>query len=489
MNIKLKYDAWDDPEWEQERDIPKFESNYLHPQRSMQHKVRIFYDELRNLSIDMNASGSGINMDSGKFSNFEFENLSVENSPNENNASNFEQMFGTRGFKETASKNLFVLDGNTAFGVLQSNGEYSRPQLLTRNDGGRTEQTVGWMSRDKTDEQGYFEKPVRIVYEFVNEQSIARWMIRSHKNEAPSDFSVCVYNDNHEIIYKKVVKDNTDSDFVIDINRGLCKIIEMRITRWHSVDGYTDTNAKILYFYHNAIFPEGATDYFSNDLLQNFSVNEFVASGIGKANYGVQSNTGSFTLVNIDRYFNILKFAEYIKNGLKVQYFVKADDISGENSDGGDKDWVLLATHYIRDIEFDEVRHIVKFKTQDRLIDFVNIKYSGLKNIVHDSDTVPMDNLSSVGSLEIFNDIMSKVKLSTVENIFKDNETEELEIDNSKIYTITDSAKQAMQAWVEKGYLEEKTIWAALQNACDLDMLHIYISRDDVLVVDKIDQF
>lgn len=524
MNIKPKYDAWQDPDWEQEKNIPQFESNYLHPQRSMQHKVRIFYEELRNLSIDINNSNSGINADSDKFANFEFENLDIDNSPNENNAANFEQLFSTGGFRESASKNLFILDGNTTFGIpkLNENGqqEYDRPQLLTRNEGGKTEQTVGWMSRAKSDKQGYFEQPVRIVYEFFNEQSVARWLIRSHKNESPSDFSVCVYNANQEIIYKKVVKDNKDSDFALDINRGLCKIIELRITRWHSTSGYTDTNAKILYFYHNAIFPEGATDYYSNDLLQNFAVNEFVASGIGKANYGVQSNTGTFTLVNIDRYFNILKFAEYIKSGLKVQYFVKAEELwSDENVDSKlhgkqrqmlvgnsenttelvkyeeqpdpDKDWVLLATHYIRDIEFDEVRHIVKFKTQDRLIDFVNHKYSGLRNLIQDPNAIPMANLASVGSKEIFNDLMAKAKLSTVDSILQDNgiTIDELKIDNAKIYNATDSAKQAMVAWVERGYLEEKTIWAALQNACDLDLLHIYIDRDDVLVIDKIDQF
>ena len=30
--------------------------------------------------------------------------------------------------------------------------------------------------------------------------------------------------------------------------------------------------------------------------------------------------------------------------------------------------------------------------------------------------------------------------------------------------------------------------WSALQKACDADLIHIYIDREDVLVVDKIDQ-
>ena len=41
---------------------------------------------------------------------------------------------------------------------------------------------------------------------------------------------------------------------------------------------------------------------------------------------------------------------------------------------------------------------------------------------------------------------------------------------------------------IGNAYLGETSLWAALQNVCDLDLVHIYIDREDVLVIDKFEQ-
>jgi len=569
-------DSWDDKEIDSRNMVP-VHSPYLHPQRKMQHKIRIFFDELRDFSIKQdcecdtpaceskctNLSGSArsrrpelFNGDSrnrnenGEIPDTNFrdiENLikdatnSGVNSPNDNNVTHFYQLFSSANFRHSAAQKPLILDGNSLFNL--------NPKVLSKNEGSQTEQPVGWMSDDMCDDEGYFRKPVRLVYTFRHEQSIARWLIRAHKAEAPYDFSVCVYNANDRLIRKRVFTGNRDSDFVIDIDRGLCKKIELRITRWcanvtTAQPVFAEANAKIMYFYHNAIFPEGATDYYSSDLLQSFSVNEHASSSIGKANYGVQSDSGQFSLVNIDRYFHSLKFADFLEAGLKVQFFVNAQDdfdiggdyVGGDEPDGErdkemtrlakeghpDDGWTLIATQYISDIEFDEVKHVVRFKTQDRLLDLTNHKYGGLKTVIPIPDHgegEPRTRLDDVRSREIVEDIMGKAELRLIQDIIAEN-GEEVEsigqppdvpseyqdfsreptvrdsIEKCSLYEVTSEARKILGDYnsedgtrINKGLINEMSIWAALQKVCNIDLLHAYISRDDVLIIDKINQF
>jgi len=535
---------WVDRPWNNSPPVGSASSLYLHPQRKMLHKVRIFYEEFRDLSINQDASGSAVSTDKVIFDAPtptvpeeqdrlpDIEHLNEINSPNDNNVTNFNQLFSSENFRVNTN-NVLILDGNTPLD--------RSPKLLSKNAHSMTEQPVGWMSRELCDTDGRFEVPVRLVYTFENEQSIARWLIRAHRGEAPFDFSVCVYNSEDRLIFKHVQTNNTDSEYAIDVNRGLCKKIELRITRWHAHGRFAATNAKILYFYHNALFPEGPTDYYSHDLLQSFSVSENAASSIGKANYGVQSDTGQFSLVNIDRYFHILKFADFIKAGLKVQFFVKAEDILYDEEEcpdctatsqcntckdrqavedaivasetpppiprdvSADDGWELLATHYICDIDFDEVKHTVKFKTQDRLQEFTNHKYGGLKTVILEGNRA---RLAPVGSRQIFDDILSKAELRSKTEIVADNaslsdngDSEDNPttlpegvtlgdtIQNNRLFERVNNSGNRMQASIDKGLINDMSIWAALQKACNVDLLHIYVSRDDVLVIDKINQF
>ena len=56
-------------------------------------------------------------------------------------------------------------------------------------------------------------------------------------------------------------------------------------------------------------------------------------------------------------------------------------------------------------------------------------------------------------------------------------------------YNITDAARQALKGRIiNQGYLDEMNTWSALQKTCDADLIHMYIDREDVLVVDKIEQ-
>ena len=284
-------------------------------------------------------------------------------------------------------------------------------------------------------------------------------------------------------------------------------------------------SAKIVYFYHHATFPKGITDYKSNDLLQSFSVCEYLCSSIGKANYGVQSNTGQFTLINVNKLFDSLKSAGYLKNGLKVQYYVavnkyyqpkvdsdgnvdesadengnytvepppslNAGEIVDENSSSNvieveddatalsleqdNGEWKLLATQYITDIEFDEVKNIVKFKTQDRMIKFKDNTYPGYKKVTGST-------LSAIRNCDLLEDILKRALQKPIEKSASAGNAWEK-------YKITDEVREGVKNRViVQGYLDEMNTWSALQKACDADLIHIYIDREDVLVVDKINQ-
>lgn len=510
--------------------ISRRPNDYLYAQRSMKHKVTIHYNEMQNLFID--ESKTSIFLDEEKFSKNEFEEIGGTNS---NNATNLNQLYSEKTYnKNITHDKYFYLDGKTTFdsGVEGANGKKGRI-LLSRNYSGETEQIVGWMSRTLCDENGYFANPVRLIYKFKSDHSIVKWLIRSVADEVPVDFSVNIYDGEKNVIYKsKVYKNNTDNRIELTINRGRCQYIELRISRWgikdETAEGglrFQPTGAKIVYFYHHATFPTGMTDYKSNDLLQSFSVNEYLCSSIGKANYGVQSSTGQFTLININKLFDTLKSAGYLKNGLKVQYFVAVNkyytphvDESGNVNEEADAngnysvdpppqlnagqdatenpnenyialednetalslevdrgEWVLLATQYITDIEFDEVKHLVKFKTQDRMIKFKDNTYSGYKKIAN-------NKLTSIRNCDLVEDIMQRASQKPV------NEQENT-IEDVQHYKITQTARNAMQnRIIDQGYLDEMSTWSALQKACDADLIHTYIDRDDILIIDKIDQ-
>lgn len=519
-----------DSEWIGNKVLRK-PNQYLYAQRSLKHKVAIHYKEMQNLFID--SSITSVFSDEDKFSVNVFEEPGLTNS---NNATNLKQLYN----EETYNKNIthdkyFYLDGKTAFsdGVLNEAGTDVGLKLLSRNYSGETEDIVGWMSRSVCDNQGYFKNPIRLLYTFKNDQSIIKWLIRSVANEVPVDFSVCIYDSDKNVIYKsKIFKNNSDNRIELSVNRGLCRYIELRITRWgikdSAVDGglrFEPTGAKIVYFYHHAAFPKGITDYRSNDLLQSFSVNEYLCSSIGKANYGVQSNTGQFTLININKLFDTLKSTGYLKNGLKVCYYVCVNDYYQPKLDGSgnvdesddengryeikyppelnagsnvtdsspdadivldeettalslevDKgDWQLLATQYITDIEFDEVKNVVKFKTQDRMIKFKDVTYSGYKKVAG-------GKLTAIRNNELIDDIMQRASQLS-ENAVKDDSHD------YHLYKITPRAQAKLAGrTIYQGYLDEMNTWSALQKACDADLVHAYINREDELIIDKIDE-
>lgn len=442
-----------DTEWAGNKVI-RAANDFLYAQRSMRHKVTIHYKSMENLFIE--ESATGIFLDAEKFQGNEFEEYK-DNPTNSNNATNLSQLYSEETYSRNITQdNYCYLDGRTS---LATSKEDKGPKLLSRDNNGNTIELVGWMSRTFCDANGYFPNPVRLIYQFKNDHKIIKWMIRSVSNEVPVDFSICAYDGNKKIIYKsKVYKDNSSNRIELDINRGRCRYVELRINRWGIKDETADkglrfepTNAKIVYFYHHATFPKGITDYKSNDLLQSFSVSEYLCSSIGKANYGVQSNTGQFTLININKLFDSLKSAGYLKNGLKVQYYVavnkyykpkvdaennvieeagadgkytvappeklnegtkvsvdaplsgnevaeESTPLSLEVDEGG---WELLATHYITDIEFDEVKNTVKFKTQDRMIKFKDNTYSGYKKVVG-------NKLSTIRNCDLLEDILGR---------------------------------------------------------------------------------
>ena len=504
-----------DSDWSGNKVIRK-PNKYLYAQRSLRHKVAIHYKSMQNLFID--SSETSVFSDGEKFSANIFEESGLTNS---NNATNLKQLYN----EETYNKNIthdkyFYLDGKTAFsdGVSNADGSDVGLKLLSRNYSGETEDIVGWMSRSVCDDQGYFKKPIRLLYTFKNDQSIIKWLIRSVADEVPVDFSVCIYDSDKNVIYKsKIFKNNSDNRIELSVNRGLCRYIELRISRWGikdaAVDGglrFKSTGAKIVYFYHHAAFPKGITDYRSNDLLQSFSVNEYLCSSIGKANYGVQSNTGQFTLININKLFDTLKSAGYLQNGLKVCYYVSVNEYYTPNLDGdgnvdesADKNgryeiayppalnagsdvtenspeadngnWQLLATQYITDIEFDEVKNIVKFKTQDRMIKFKDITYSGYKKVAG-------GKLTAIRNSDLIDDIMKRASQLSGDAVKDDSH-------DYHLYKITPRAQAKLaDRTIYQGYLDEMNTWSALQKACDADLVHAYINREDELIIDKIDE-
>lgn len=459
-------------------DQTELQSEYLHPQRTLRHKVTVFYEKFQNLFVETfsadSISSNDKELPSGK--------------DNANNITDFSQLISKNGFvDEVDMREYHRLDGKKPL-----NGT---AKLLTRTYGGGTTQTVGWISRNVTDEKGEFKEYPRLVYIFSANHSIVRWQVRAPKNQIPARFRVRIYNDANTVLYDKLVENNKEL-YSLDVYKGLCKRIELIVMKWGVVKENgtivyeAGHSAQILYFYHNTVFPEGPTDYHSDDFLQSFSVNEYLCSSIGKANYGVQSNTGQFSLVNFDRILDTFSYAGYLKNGLKVQFYVALDNspTSAENRDE-DKQWVLLATQYITDIEFDDVKNVVKFNTQDRLIGFKDVTYSGYKKVAGGA-------LLPIKNLDLVQDIMNRAELVTEDQVYSDEIPSTVPvdalpepIDNNRLYSLTESAIKAMESSeIVNAYLNGTSVWAALQNVCDTYLVHIYVDRADVLVVDRFDQ-
>lgn len=486
---------------EGQTDLVELKSAYMLPQRSMQHKVTIFYEEFENIFVEdfhtdaVGEIGSEDPAGGGSENADEAPEYSQTFDGNSNNATNYTQLISGENFvNEVNVSDYFILDGTKRLD--------GTAKLLSRDYNGETVQPVGWMSKNVSGEGGIFASCPRLAYTFSANHSIVRWAIRSPEGEFPAEFTVNIYDANGKTLYTKEENNNLKSFYTLDICKGLCRKIELVIKKWGvKRDNQTiyeaGHNARILYFYHNTVFPEGPTSYYSRDLLQSFAVNEYLCSSIGKANYGVQSNTGQFSLVNFDRTLDALSYAGHLKNGLKVQYHVALDgytELSNESAGTGENadDWVLLATQYITDIEFDEVKNVVKFNTQDRLIGFKDVTYSGYKRVVG-------GKLSTMTDLDLLQDIMHRAELVTEEEVTSQElpENAELEdsdntiepIDNNRLYRLTQSAKNSMIGReIENAYLGEASLWAALQNVCDLDLVHIYVDREDVLVIDKFEQ-
>lgn len=486
---------------EGQTDLVELKSAYMLPQRSMQHKVTIFYEEFENIFVEdfhTDAVGEIRSEDpagGGSENADEAPEYSQTFDGNSNNATNYTQLISGENFvNEVNVSDYFILDGTKRLD--------GTAKLLSRDYNGETVQPVGWMSKNVSGEGGVFASCPRLAYTFSANHSIVRWAIRSPEGEFPAEFTVNIYDANGGTLYTKEENNNLKSFYTLDICKGLCRKIELVIKKWGvKKDNQTiyeaGHNARILYFYHNTVFPEGPTSYYSRDLLQSFAVNEYLCSSIGKANYGVQSNTGQFSLVNFDRALDALSYAGHLKNGLKVQYHVALDGYTeqsgesagtGENADG----WVLLATQYITDIEFDEVKNVVKFNTQDRLIGFKDVTYSGYKRIKKDEASADGNffTLSKMCDFQLLQDIMSRAELYDEETVKSENDGQiPEEVGNHNLYRIAGNAGGAMtDREIGNAYLAETSLWAALQNVCDLDLVHIYIDREDVLVIDKFDQ-
>jgi len=593
----------------------------------MRHKVKVFYEE-ENEDLKSGGYKTGLYSDEDKEAfnkNETYLEIADEIADgNRQRASNM-NLISRESYNADLKGTYFFLDGRNQIDMgIATNPIHPSEKglmLLSKRQGYNgeieTAQLVGWLSEELCDKNGYFKNPVRLVREFDNEQSIVSWRIRSLPYEAPEEFSLCVYGykepakegvpDDRELslLFKEVVppnrdaSPNRDSSYAITINKGLCKRVELRITKWYKQWLPDDedpqkpargTNAKITYFFHDAEFPDGPTEYYSNTILQSFNVGEYFNGSIGKANYGVQSNTGQFSLVNLGRMFDAYKYAGLLKNGLKVQYFVAADkdtiickdgkpinhhvgkkcherradskcaeckdrekcdiekklhkcalccDNRGKceeratagncsgccydiekcneltdkcykcynkyNTEGTeqcrpcakkpecakccenncDVNWILLSTQYISDIEYDEVKETIRFKTQDRMIKFKDASYSGYKKVVEGTG-----KFSPIKNSFLYQDILDRAQLKSVDNIDSNavqGVDPEAEIDKGRLYEITGEAAAAMaKRVIPQGYLDGTSIWAALQKACDIDLVHAYIDRDDLLKIDKI---
>ena len=151
------------------------------------------------------------------------------------------------------------------------------------------------------------------------------------------------------------------------------------------------------------------------------------------------------------------------------------DDATALSLEQDNGEWKLLATQYITDIEFDEVKNIVKFKTQDRMIKFKDNTYPGYKKVTGST-------LSAIRNCDLLEDILKRALQKPIEKSASAGNAWEK-------YKITDEVREGVKNRViVQGYLDEMNTWSALQKACDADLIHIYIDREDVLVVDKIDQ-
>lgn len=175
---------------------------------------------------------------------------------------------------------------------------------------------VGWLDNKLSDENGFVNPAVEIIFRFANSRSITRLEVigNAQSQNFPVDFSIKLYDSSDNLLYTENVVGNTDANWTKDISpvSNVAKLV-LRVTR-----------ISIPYAVCNILemYPVIVETYYS-DRLVDIDLLEETAYETSMPLGGVSANELNITFNNEDRRFSINNQQSYLKDYLKKNRKVK----------------------------------------------------------------------------------------------------------------------------------------------------------------------
>jgi uncharacterized protein YktA (UPF0223 family) len=326
------------------------------------------------------------------------------------------------GFTEPTIK-ACTMDGNSTMG-----GGYQM------NDVGLV---TGWWSNTHCGSDGIFSTPPWLKLNFLA-RPLIRWIISgdSKLNQYPVDFDMKIYRESTLVDTKSYIG-NSSVTISVKYDNPFEDITSIKLTiyKWST----SNAKAKIIQFFDTV-----KEDYEGAD-LKEFEILEELCKD-GEVGFGINSDTASFTIYNKERKFDRGYLKSLVLLNRKVIPYIGID-----NGSGG-VEYTKFGTFYSDDWNVPQGDVWVKLKCVDKLYNLQKITYTGYPYTA-------MANL-----YDIAEDILLKSGLTA----------EQFSIDEALQNDI-----------VYGGFMKKGSAWDCLQELCYAGMCNAYISRSDILTLQK----
>ena len=297
---------------------------------------------------------------------------------------------------------------------------------------------TGWWSDVHCGGSGEFIEPPWLETSFISRPVISWTIIGDSKlNQYPVDFTITAYKGNTAYSITEVTN-NREIHKQIRFEDALPDITKIRITikKWST----KNAKAKLLQFFD--ILEE---EYDGEDIL-NFEVQEELSGGSDGVNYGINSDTATFTLYNKERKFDKGYLRALLLLNRKVTPYI------GIEAETGAIEYTKLGTFYSDEWTVPQTDQTVKLKCVDKLMSLQLSTYIGY----------PYTDGTNL--FDIAEDILTKAGF------------------HEKQFSIDESLKQDV---LQSGYLRKSSCWDALQEVCTGGLCYAYCDRDDRIVIAK----
>ena len=289
----------------------------------------------------------------------------------------------------------------------------------------------GWWSNTHAGSTGTFGTIPTIRIDFTA-RPIRDWVVKGDEKlgQYPVDFNL-KYLRNGTVIGTRTVRGNTQLRRVESINVDDITSIILEIVKWSAPNAC----AKLLQDY------EPLTEVYEGDALQMFEITEELCNEEG--NYNINSDSMSVTIYNEDRKFDqgYLRELTVLDRKLKPSIGIEVN---------GTVQWLELGTYYSDEWKIGQDTQWVKCSAVDRLMRMQNKVYVGL----------PLSYDISLYDITV--DIFEKI------GVLKDE------------YRISEELRNVV---VPTAFMPKQSAWDALQEIANAGLCHIYVDRDDKIIV------